>query len=89
MLSCKVNSSKYTTLKNGSILFPDGTLWEGTLSNFEWCKTGQHPSEFILIGKVTQIVKSSEESKGVKVTKSGIWKCLDTGREYKLLQKMG
>ncbi len=84
-------------LKKGIVLFPDGSIWKGTIHDFEWAKTGGYPSEFTFIGEIlahSSREKKKEKKKGrgrrkVKKRKHGIWKCVDTGWEYKVIKIIG
>ncbi len=69
-------------LKSGKITFENGDIWEGEFRDFEFYKPGssENEGEFRLLGSVSP-------SKGKK--KEGLWKCINTGNEYKIEKYLG
>ncbi len=69
-------------LKSGKISFENGDIWEGEFRDYEFYKPGssENEGEFRLLGSV-------RPSKGKK--KEGLWKCINTGKEYKIEKYLG
>ncbi len=69
-------------LKSGKITFENEDIWEGAFRDYEFYEPGssENRAKFQLLGSVSP-------SKGKK--KEGLWKCINTGKEYKIEEYLG
>ncbi len=66
-------------LKSGKMTLQNGDIWEGEFRDYQFYETGssQNESEMRFLGSVHVTPSNGEKKKG-------IWKCIDTGEEYKI-----
>ncbi len=62
-------------LKNGTIVFPNGDIWEGEISNYVFDEDGPNRGTFHFQG-IIKLRKGEEE------TLKGKWICEDTSRKF-------
>ncbi len=70
-------------LKEGTITFKNGDIWEGVLSNWKWFKAEKHGDKhctFELRGSMT-FASSGEK-------KEGVFLCEDEGMKFKIVKQL-